>query len=171
MQANATEHKPGEPVAWWFKFLTRAVGVIGGIVAMVTGVMVCMTIHPICLVAGIMQICAGFVLIVFEAPCCCPFLDFIDKIGKFSETRPFWHKAIMYCVMSIFPIAMCFSISSVLGSGLIFADGVLYGLMFLGRKADRQQMRLNAMSDMEMKTTLMDNEEQVSLHVPDGQEK
>lgn len=38
----------------------------------------------------------GFTAVVLEAPCCCPFLDFIDKIGSFSESRPYWQKAALY---------------------------------------------------------------------------
>lgn len=40
----------------------------------------------------------GFVVTVFEAPCCCQFIDFADKVGKFSENRPYWQKAVTYCV-------------------------------------------------------------------------
>lgn len=36
--------------------------------------------------------------------------------------------------LAIPPMAMCFSVSTIFGSGLIFATGVLYGLMGLGKK-------------------------------------
>ena len=40
--------------------------------------------------------CIGFLVVVLEAPCCCPFFDFVDKIGKFSESRPYWQKGALY---------------------------------------------------------------------------
>lgn len=36
--------------------------------------------------------------------------------------------------IAIPPIIMCFSLGSVFGSGLIFATGVIYGMMALGKK-------------------------------------
>jgi hypothetical protein len=35
---------------------------------------------------------------------------------------------------------MCFGLSMLFGCGLIFASGVVYGLMGIGKKGDRQQM-------------------------------
>ena len=40
----------------------------------------------------------GAFVLLLEAPCCCAYLDFIDKISKFSDERPAYQKAIAYCV-------------------------------------------------------------------------
>ncbi|KAJ8300812.1 hypothetical protein KUTeg_022331 [Tegillarca granosa] len=167
---SPTLDKKDDGVAWWFKFLTRGVGTIGGIVAMATGVVSCITLTPICLIAGVIQILIGFVAVMLEAPCCCQFIDFADKIGKFSEERPYWQKGTLYVIISLFPILMCIGLSTVLGSGLVFVTGVLYGLMVLGKKADRETMLSRASKDdIELQTTLITNEEKVDLHVPDSQ--
>lgn len=160
----------GEEVSWWFKILARAVGTIGGLVAMATGVVTCISITPICILAGVLQIFVGFVAVIFEAPCCCQFVDFADKIGKFSEKRPYWQKSVTYCMLGLVPIIACFGMSTVFGSGLVFAAGVVYGLMAIGKKANRQEMLTKATrsDDVELKATLIDNEQKVDLHVPES---
>lgn len=158
-----------EPVAWWLKFLARGVGTVGGIVAMATGVVTCVSLHAICILAGVLQIFIGFVVTVFEAPCCCQFIDFADRIGKFSEKRPYWQKAVTYCILGLIPIISCFGLSTVFGSGLVFAAGAVYGLMAIGKKADRETMMAKAKGDdVELGTTLLDNEQKVDLHVPES---
>lgn len=165
--------KPDDQVSWWFKLLTRGVGTVGGIVAMILGVIRCLTFTPSCLVAGILEILIGFIAVVLEAPCCCPFLDFIDKIGKFSENRPYWQKGALYTVIAIFPIILCASTTTILGSALVFGTGVLYGMMALGKKASREEMMQKVRTqqdDVEMNAGLIGHEE-VNLHVPDSPAK
>lgn len=167
------QSKTDDQVSWWFKLLTRGVGTVGGVVAMILGVVRCLTFTPSCLVGGILEVLMGFVAVVLEAPCCCPFLDFIDKIGKFSETRPYWQKGLLYVLIAIFPVIFCFSTTTVLGSALVFGTGVLYGMMALGKKASREEMLVKARTpqdDVEMKAGLIGHEE-VNLHVPDSPTK
>lgn len=38
--------------------------------------------------------------------------------------------------MGLLPILMCVELNTVLGSGTIFASGVIYGFMALGKKFD-----------------------------------
>ena len=42
--------------------------------------------------------------------------------------------------MGILPIIICTELNTVLGAGMIFASGVVYGFMALGKKADRSMM-------------------------------
>ncbi|XP_052790904.1 calcium channel flower-like [Mya arenaria] len=172
MQAsNQQNTAQDDQVSWWFKLLARGLGTIGGLVAMVMGIMRCLTFTPLCLVAGILELLAGFMVVVLEAPCCCPFLDFIDKIGKFSENRPYWQKGALYVGSGIVPILLCFSTTTVLGCALVFGTGVLYGMMALGKKASREEMLAKATgSDVEMNAGLIEHE-QVGLHVPDSPAK
>lgn len=160
----------GEQISWWFKILVKAVGTIGGIVCMATGVVTSVSFSAICILAGVLQIFIGFVAVIFEAPCCCQFVDFADKIGKFSENRPVWQKAVTYCILGLIPVITCFGMSTVFGSGLVFATGVLYGIVAIGKKADRTEMLANATKadDVELKATLIDNEQKVDLHVPES---
>ncbi|ELU12821.1 hypothetical protein CAPTEDRAFT_167106 [Capitella teleta] len=140
------EEGPNNPEAtWWCRLFARLVGGIGGSVAIILGVLCCTNIiHPMCIVAGILQMISGFIVLVFEAPICCTFVEITKPIANFAENRPFFHKAIIFGILSIPPFAMCFGLTTLFGSGLIFATGVLYGLMALGKKADREVMIQNA---------------------------
>lgn len=40
---------------------------------------------------------AGFLSIALEAPFCCAFVDFIERIAAFSESRAYWQKAALFC--------------------------------------------------------------------------
>jgi len=42
---------------------------------------------------------AGFLTVALEAPFCCAFVDFIEQIAQFSESRAYWQKAALYCIM------------------------------------------------------------------------
>ena len=86
---------------------------------MVFGVSACLTISPVCIVAGIWQCTAGFLLILIEvrplpptlalpsmepskvlpqAPFCCMFLDFVESFARLVEDRPAWQKMALYLV-------------------------------------------------------------------------
>ena len=65
-------------------------------VAIIFGLMAAISFSPMCIVAGIWQICAGFLLILIEAPFCCMFLDFVQQFSSMVEGRPVWQKAALY---------------------------------------------------------------------------
>ncbi|XP_050411079.1 calcium channel flower homolog [Patella vulgata] len=161
------QQDPNAP-SWWYKILLKAAGVIGGIVAMITGLVSCITLTAKCLIAGVFLICFGAFVVMFEAPCCCPWIEFINQITAFSERRPAWQKAIFYGAPSFIPLILCFGLTTFFGVALIFVTAALYGLQALGRKADRQTMIANASKrdDVEMKETLIENEVHPDLHVP-----
>jgi len=123
---------------------TRACGTVSGILSLALGLFACITLHAACLAAGLIQMLLGFLILTLEAPCCCLFLDFIERISHFSETRPYWQKALLYCLVSPIPIVMCIEVSTFFGAGLIFVTGILYGMMALGKKADRSEMMARA---------------------------
>ncbi|XP_063985993.1 calcium channel flower [Diachasmimorpha longicaudata] len=87
-----------------------------------------------CLISGMWQMVAGFVVIIVEAPCCCMFLDFVQSVSDNVERRPYWNRAAGYCIIALPAIFVCPGVSSILGSGLIFGAGVIYGLMSIGKK-------------------------------------
>lgn len=142
---GGTGSGPDDPeVTWWCRILIRVIASIVGAVAFALGVMACVSITPLCIVAGILQMISAFVLLVFEAPFCCQFIEITKPIALFAERRSFLQKAFIYGAIAIPPVFMCFGPSTIVGSGLIFAIGVVYGLMSLGRKADRGTMLARA---------------------------
>lgn len=150
---SALMARPGQdPVAkddipWWMKFAGRGVGTFGGFVAMFLGVWVCVTISVSNLLAGLWQIFAGFLLICCEAPCCCMFVEHVQKLADFIENRPYWNRAAAYGLLSLPPLILDFGLCTGFGSGLIMGTGVIYGMMALGKKASADEMRQAARAD------------------------
>uniref|UniRef100_A0A0N4Z660 Calcium channel flower n=1 Tax=Parastrongyloides trichosuri TaxID=131310 RepID=A0A0N4Z660_PARTI len=135
-----TEHDPNSAFPWWIRFLAKGLGIAGGFIAMFFGMLALISVSPTCIIAALLQLVIGFLSIAIEAPFCCSFIDFIEKIAVFSESRAFWQKALLFCTMGIIPIIMCPEIDTILGSGMIFGCGTVYGFMALGKKADRNSM-------------------------------
>lgn len=144
--AGGGEDNSADGVPWWMKYLGKAAGITAGVVAMLFGAWACITVSPLCMVAGIWQICAGFLMIVIEAPFCCMFLDFVASFAEMVERRPPWQKTALYIVLAIPPLFLCFSLTTLVGSGGIAATGVLYGMQCIGKKASANDMAAAARS-------------------------
>nr|XP_022919035.1 calcium channel flower isoform X2 [Onthophagus taurus]XP_022919036.1 calcium channel flower isoform X2 [Onthophagus taurus] len=132
-----------DDVPWYLRYAGRGVGTVGGIIAIILGLVETLsviTMNISCLIGGILQVLAGFTLICFEAPCCCMFLDYVQNVSEWIDNRPYWNKAIIYVCISIPPVIFCTGLSSIFGGGLIFLTGVIYGMMALGKKGSRQDM-------------------------------
>jgi len=135
---------PQDGLPFWMKWAGKAAGIISGGAAVFFGFWCCISLSPLCIVAGIWQICAGLFIITLEAPFCCFFLDFIQQAVAKVDGRPTWQKALVYLVVSIPAIALCNSWTNWIGSGLVFAAGSFLGLMSLGPKASRDDMAATA---------------------------
>jgi len=133
-------NQPPDGVPWWVRYAIKTVGVAAGIVAMVFGVSACLTISPVCIVAGIWQCTAGFLLILIEAPFCCMFLDFVESFARLVEDRPAWQKMALYLVLAAPPPFLCTEFSTLLGSAAVAATGGLYGIQVIGAKASASEM-------------------------------
>lgn len=157
--ARTAIQQKDDGVTWWCKIIAKSACVVAGFVAVICGLFRLLTFTPMCLVSGIYLMLLGFIEIVLEAPCCCQFLDFIQPISRFSENRSYWEKALVYTLPPILAPLMCFSTTTMAGAALLMASGVIYGMIALGRKADRDTMLARARSqDLEMKSTLVTNE-------------
>jgi len=152
---------PTDGVPWWMKYAFKAAGVVGGLLGMLLGILACITLSPICIVAGIWQISAGFIMIVIEAPFCCMFFDFVESFARIVEARPAWQKTALYIVLAAPPVFLCAELATIVGSGLIAATGVLYGVQVIGTKAsasdmaaaargEKQQDEKNIMEDQDL---------------------
>ena len=96
MPGGGNSGAPDDGVPWWLKYAGKAAGILGGGVAIFFGVWTCIGFSAICIVAGIWQMIAGFLVIVIEAPFCCMFLDFVQQFSGMIEGRPVWQKAALY---------------------------------------------------------------------------
>ncbi|XP_041048750.1 calcium channel flower homolog isoform X2 [Carcharodon carcharias] len=125
-----------DPMTWWYRWLCRIAGVIGGISCAVAGLWNCVTIDPLNIAAGVWMVLNAFVLFLCEAPFCCQFIEFANAVSARADKVRYWQKAIFYCGMAIFPVFLRFSITTLFGNAIAFASGVLYGLASLGKKGD-----------------------------------
>ena len=92
----------------WVRFLAKGVGIVGGILAIFFGALGLISLSASCIIAVLIQMydlflaifivfrVCGFLIIALEAPFCCMFIDFIERIAQFSEGRSYWQKAGLY---------------------------------------------------------------------------
>eukprot|EP00099_Drosophila_melanogaster_P021556 NP_648804.1 flower, isoform A [Drosophila melanogaster] len=136
---------PEQP--WYLKYGSRLLGIVAAFFAILFGlwnVFSIITLSVSCLVAGILQMVAGFVVMLLEAPCCFVCFGQVNEIAEKVESKPLYFRAGLYIAMAIPPIILCFGLASLFGSGLIFGTGVVYGMMALGKKASAEDMRAAA---------------------------
>lgn len=141
---NASNVSGNPEVAWWCKVLTRVVATIAGIVSLILSIVSMLSFSLLCIVASILQMLVSLLVLLFEAPICCQFFNCAKTLSDFADRRSYMQKALIYVGLSIPPVGLCFGLIRLFGCGLIFATGVLYGLMALGKKADRETMMLRA---------------------------
>ncbi|KOX80744.1 Calcium channel flower [Melipona quadrifasciata] len=164
MQRPGQDPVAKDDVPWWMKYAGRGLGTVGSMIAIFLGGWNCLSILGAsvdCLISGMWQMVAGFIVATIEAPCCCLCIDYVQNFSDWVEKRPYWNRAAGYCIIAIPSVLLCFGLNSLFGSGLIFATGVIYGLMSLGRKAPLHEMRSAAMNievpSSSMQATLVEN--------------
>ncbi|XP_022227704.1 calcium channel flower isoform X1 [Drosophila obscura] len=136
---------PEQP--WYLKYGSRLLGIVAAFFAILFGlwnVLSIITLSVSCLVAGIIQMIAGFIVMVLEAPCCFVCIEQVNGIADKVDAKPMYFRAGLYCALAVPPIFMCFGLASLFGSGLIFATGAVYAMMALGKKASAEDMRAAA---------------------------
>ncbi|KAJ1368051.1 hypothetical protein KIN20_029104 [Parelaphostrongylus tenuis] len=79
------EHDPNANFPWWVRFLAKGVGIIGGFFAIFFGALGLLSLSAKCIIASLLQMVFGFLTIALEAPFCCMFVDFIEKIAQFKN--------------------------------------------------------------------------------------
>ncbi|KAG9354248.1 hypothetical protein JZ751_012372 [Albula glossodonta] len=121
-QPNATKtNTDDDGMSWWYRWLCKIAGVIGGISCAIAGVWNCVTVNPLNIAA---------------VPFCCQFIEFANAVAARADKLKPWQKAFFYCGMALFPIFLSISITTLFGNAIAFATGVLYGLASLGKKGD-----------------------------------
>uniref|UniRef100_A0A914VCW8 Calcium channel flower n=1 Tax=Plectus sambesii TaxID=2011161 RepID=A0A914VCW8_9BILA len=127
------EHDPNAIFPWWVRYLAKGLGVVGGFVAVFFAILGFFTFDAGCIVAVLLQLVFGLLMVALEAPFCCMFVDFIEKIANFSESRGFWQKGLLYIALGLIPMVICFELNTFLGGALIIGSGAVYGFMALGK--------------------------------------
>ncbi|XP_016052052.1 PREDICTED: calcium channel flower homolog [Miniopterus natalensis] len=148
-----------EGMTWWYRWLCRLSGVLGAISCAISGFFNCITINPLNIAAGVWMIMNAFILLLCEAPFCCPFIEFANTVAAKADRLSSWQKAGFYCGMAIVPIITSLTLTTLLGNAIAFATGVLYGLSALGKKGDaiayaRIQQQKQQMDEEKLTDTL-----------------
>jgi len=133
-----------EGTTFWFRWLIRIVAIVTGILAMICGVFGALSTSATCIAAGVIMIFLGFSMIMFEVPICCQFVSYTQPVARFSEKRPPWQKAILYSLPPLLPLALCQSISIVLGFICLLVNGAIQFMLAVGKKASREEMMQRA---------------------------
>jgi len=140
--------KEDDGVTWWCKILVKVVGVVAAIISVVAAVPNLINIiNPLCIISACLMILNGALLLLFEAPVCCSFVESAKKVGAWIEKRRYWHKGIIYIILAALPIIPYRNLTIIFGCVPVFATGTFYGMLSLGKKADRNEMMTNAESN------------------------
>ncbi|XP_066569122.1 calcium channel flower homolog [Amia ocellicauda] len=134
--ASSASSSDDDGMSWWYRWICKIAGVVGGISCALAGVWNCVTVNPLNIAAGVWMVLNAFVLFLCEAPFCCQFIEFANAVAARADKFRPWQKAFFYCGMAIFPIFLSLTLTTLLGNAIAFATGVLYGLASLGKKGD-----------------------------------
>ncbi|XP_039269642.1 calcium channel flower homolog [Styela clava] len=153
-----SQSAPQDQATWWCKILVKIVAVIGAIAVVACSITVFITVQPRCLVAGIWMLLIAIIIIMLEVPFCCQAFEFTKGFANRTMNLRYWHKGLLYCIISMVPVALCFGIMTVAGCAVPFCTGVIYGLMSLGKKASRGEMLSSARGSDTKNFTQFENE-------------
>ncbi|XP_065916211.1 calcium channel flower homolog [Dysidea avara] len=126
--------------------LSRGCGALSAIILLASGFI---TLIPTDLIFGeVSQVArcvpAGILMIIFSV---LMFMSEVPIIGTLCSERflflanffnhiKHWHRMIIYVVFSVIPLALCPSVSTVIGCGVVFITGVLNFVLAIGQKGD-----------------------------------
>ncbi|XP_058793351.1 calcium channel flower isoform X2 [Phymastichus coffea] len=137
MQKPGQDPNAKDDAPWYLKYGGRIVGTFGGFISILVGAIGCLGIILFSVwsfLSGICMMLIGFLVIVVEAPCCCMFIEFVQKISNIADSRPYWNRAALYCGLPIIPLVMNLTITTFFACALIFCTGLIYGVMAIGKK-------------------------------------
>lgn len=87
-------------VVWYLSLTPFSLALFPRVVAILFGlwnVLSLITLNVVCLVAGIIQMVAGFVVMALEAPCCFPCIEQVNTMADKVDSKPMFFRAGLYC--------------------------------------------------------------------------
>jgi len=136
--------------AWWVESWSSQIATALALVYALCGLLTAISPLAIyCIFPGLLQLVASAVILSIEAPSFVAFLSFARGVGRFVEGKPYWFKATLYAVLSLLPFIVgvsfgCFGPAFILGFLASLGVTAVFGLLVLGRKASRDEMRFQA---------------------------
>ncbi|XP_015789975.1 calcium channel flower [Tetranychus urticae] len=131
---------------WWVDSWRSQIVTGLSLLQVVFGIITSISIlSPLCIPAGLLQVGAAIVVLAIEAPSFVTFIRFAQPIGIFFEDKPLWIKCAAYAGLAIIPCLFgCFGLFFLLGFLTSLGSASVYGLLLIGRKASRDDMRFQA---------------------------
>ncbi|KAI6180999.1 Calcium channel flower [Aphelenchoides besseyi] len=126
------------PLSWWARvastgnrlaLLARILGLVGGFLALLMGFIGFFTIDVFCMIAALTMLGLAVAIIVLEGAFFLSFLSFAKPIANFSSSRPYWQKAVFYCISPVIPFFLCIWWHTFFGGFLILGSGIVYAVM------------------------------------------
>jgi hypothetical protein len=135
----------GMSAPWWIESWKSYIAAALAVLEALCGVITAISIFPSCIIAGILQVLAAVVVLAVEAPTFVGFLSFAAPIGMLFDGRPNWMKAAAYTGVAVIPMLPgCFGLFIIFGFLSAICIAAIYGILVLGRKASRDEMRFQA---------------------------
>ncbi|RWS13260.1 calcium channel flower-like protein [Dinothrombium tinctorium] len=136
---------PVQQSNWWLEtwrnYICAALAMLEALMAIPTFI----SVFPSCIITGIVQLLAAIVTIAIEAPAIVSFLRFAQPIGSMIDTKPQWMKAVFYVIIALIPSFFgCVGFTHWLGIIAGLGVAAVYGMIILGPKASRDQMKFQA---------------------------
>lgn len=136
---------------WWMRTLARGIATIGAGIMAVMGIVTVfggtITLATNCMAAGVISIAVAFIVAAIEAPVFFQFIEFVRPWSEFWNRRPYWLKAAMYITLPLICLFMCIGATQFIAIIGVLVSGMLYGMLALGKKADRDTMARSAGTD------------------------
>jgi len=106
------------------------------------GLITAISIFPMTIVAGVLQVVSGLIVLSIEAPTLIsPFLPQLQPIAAIVENRPAWQKIALYSGLLLVPfITGCFGFFFILGQLCAIGLVAVYALIYLGQKQNVNEM-------------------------------
>lgn len=150
MMMNPSSPDGQQPQSWWVESWSSQIATALALLLVLCGLLT--TISPIsvqCILPGILQLLASVAILSIEAPSFVAFLSFARGIGRFIEGKPHWFKASIYAVLALIPFIVgismgCYGFAFILGFLASLGVAAVFGMLVLGRKASRDEMRFQA---------------------------
>lgn len=131
---------------WWIETHKSQITTLLAVTEAIFGLICAISIFsPSCIPAGILQIISAIIVLAIEAPTFVTAIQFAQPVGMFFDGKPVWVKFVTYLIMAIIPTFFgCYGITFMLA--FLSAGGIagLFGVLLLGRKANRDEMRFQA---------------------------
>ncbi|KAI0985911.1 hypothetical protein GJ496_007953 [Pomphorhynchus laevis] len=126
-----------EGLPWGIRTGVRVLTVFSGFLAMLFGLISCITLSARCLFAGVIMLLSGICMLTIEATFCCQFFTFASSarsLANYVERRPAWIRSVLYAISAVVPLLFCQNALVVLSFISTLACSAAYFMIAVGKR-------------------------------------